>query len=136
MGTAMSSNLAKKGYKVYGFDINPDNVKQTASFGVLSSDNTNATVKDSEFIVTMLPNTKIVVDHYRELFPVISKSSISIDCSTIDPIESRDLSLEAEKQGLTLIDAPVSGGVVGAQNATLAFMVGAPSEDVFEVVDS
>lgn len=132
MGGPMASNLAKKGYKVYGFDVNKDAVKQYASSGVLASDNTNATVKDSEFVITMLPNTEIVQKHYRGLFGVIDKKALSIDCSTIDPIGSRDLSVEAEKKGLTFIDAPVSGGVVGAQNATLAFMVGSPSEQVFE----
>ena len=62
----------------------------------------------------------------------MSKNALGLDCSTIDPIESRNLSLEAQKLGLTILDAPVSGGVVGAQNATLAFMVGAPSDAVFE----
>jgi 3-hydroxyisobutyrate dehydrogenase len=80
----------------------------------------------------MLPNTEIVTKHYKGHFSNISKSSLALDCSTIDPIESRNLSLEAQKQGLTIIDAPVSGGVVGAQNATLAFMVGSPSDALFE----
>jgi 3-hydroxyisobutyrate dehydrogenase len=133
MGGPMAKNLVKKGYSVYGFDLNKDAVKQLAADGVLSSDNTNATVKDSEFIITMLPNTSIVSNHFRTQLPNISKSALNIDCSTIDPIGSKDLSLEAEKNGLTFIDAPVSGGVVGAQNATLSFMVGAPSEAVFEV---
>lgn len=93
----------------------------------------NATVKDSAFIVTMLPNTDIVGKVYRGLFDHISKDALSMDCSTIDPLKSAELSEEAEKRGLTLIDAPVSGGVGGAQAATLAFMVGAPNEQVFEV---
>ena len=82
----------------------------------------------------MLPNTDIVAKHYRGIFEHISKDSLSLDCSTIDPVGSKDLSLEAQKKGLTLVDAPVSGGVTGAQNATLAFMVGAPNEAVFDVL--
>lgn len=92
----------------------------------------NATVKDSAYIVSMLPNTEIVTKVYRGLFDHISKTAISLDCSTIDPLGSRDLSLEAEKKGLLLLDAPVSGGAGGAQNATLSFMVGAPTESAFE----
>lgn len=92
----------------------------------------NATVKDSSFIVTMLPNTEIVGKVYRGLFPHLSKDALSMDCSTIDPIKSAELSKEAESHGLTLVDSPVSGGVGGAQAATLAFMVGAPNEQVFE----
>lgn len=130
----MAKNLVKKGYSVYGFDVNKQAVQQLAADGVLSSDNTNATVKDSEFIITMLPNTAIVSKHFRGHLANISKSALSIDCSTIDPIGSKELSLEAEKHGLTFVDAPVSGGVVGAQNATLSFMVGAPNEEVFEVL--
>lgn len=80
----------------------------------------------------MLPNTAIVTKLYKDLYANISKSSLALDCSTIDPIESRNLSLEAQTKGLTIVDAPVSGGVVGAQNATLAFMVGAPNVAVFD----
>ena len=90
-------------------------------------------MKDSEFIITMLPNTEIVVNHYRGIFSHISKTALSLDCSTIDPTASRQLSLDAEKKGLTFVDSPVSGGVTGAQNATLAFMVGAPNDAVFDV---
>lgn len=81
----------------------------------------------------MLPNTEIVTKHYRGLFSHISKDALSLDCSTIDPTGSKELSQEAEKHGLMFVDSPVSGGVTGAQNATLAFMVGAPNEAVFEV---
>jgi 3-hydroxyisobutyrate dehydrogenase len=130
----MAKNLVKKGYTVYGFDVNKESVRQLSADGVLSSDNTSATLKDSEFVITMLPNTEIVSKHFRSHLASLDKAALSIDCSTIDPIGSRELSLEAEKHGLTFIDAPVSGGVVGAQNATLAFMVGAPSEAVFEVL--
>lgn len=80
----------------------------------------------------MLPNTAIVTKLYRDHYANISKSALALDCSTIDPIESRNLSLEAQSKGLTIVDAPVSGGVVGAQNATLAFMVGAPSVAIFD----
>ena len=52
------------------------------------------------------------------------KGSLIVDCSTIDPIVTRELALEAKEKGLEMIDAPVSGGVGGAQNGTLTFMVG------------
>lgn len=101
--------------------------------GLLKSDNTNQTVKDSEFVITMLPNTEIVTKHYTGLFDHISKEALCLDSSTIDPIGSKELSLAAEKRGLSFVDAPVSGGVLGATNATLAFMVGAPNEAIFAV---
>ena len=52
------------------------------------------------------------------------KGSLIVDCSTIDPIVSKELAEEAKANGLDMIDAPVSGGVGGAQNGTLTFMVG------------
>lgn len=132
MGSHMAKNVAKQGYKVYGFDLNKDVVKKLSNEGLHASDNVSATVKDSEFVITMLPNTAIVQKQYRDLWGDISKDSLCIDCSTIDPLGSKAISEEAEQKGLCLVDAPVSGGVTGAEKATLAFMVGAPNEKVFE----
>ena len=62
----------------------------------------------------MLPNTEIVGKLIRGHFKSISKDALCIDCSTIDPLGSKEISQDAEKKGLTFVDAPVSGGVVGA----------------------
>jgi len=67
------------------------------------------------------------------VFKHAKKSSIIIDCSTIDPIVSRDLSAEARALGLAMIDAPVSGGVTGAAAGTLTFMVGGEQQVLAKV---
>lgn len=92
-------------------------------------------ISKSDFVVTMLPNTQIVKKLMLEdgVFDNVKKDAFIIDSSTISPGGAQELHSLAKKRGITFVDAPVSGGVVGADNATLAFMVGAENEAIFEV---
>jgi len=76
-------------------------------------------------IVTMLPAGKHVREVYeKDVLPNVAKGALLIDCSTIDVDSARHVGALAEKAGLEMVDAPVSGGVGGATAGTLTFMVG------------
>jgi len=84
-------------------------------------------VKDAEIVVTMLPAGKHVREVYeKDVLPNIGKGVLLIDCSTIDVESARHVAALAQKAGMEMIDAPVSGGVGGATAGTLTFMVGGP----------
>lgn len=133
MGLKMANNLLKSGkHTVAGYDLNKEVQDNFSKQENAVSEPLSESVKKSKFIVTMLPNTKIVNNTWNEILshkPV--KGTHIIDSSTINPIESKVISLNAEKEGLIPADTPVSGGVTGALNGTLTFMVGC-NKDVFE----
>src|SRR5690606_21261817 len=84
-------------------------------------------VAQMDFVVTMLPAGQHVRDVYLGNDGVLARArpgAVFIDCSTIDVGTARSVIAEAEKRGFPMLDAPVSGGVGGAQGATLTFMVG------------
>ena len=82
-------------------------------------------VKDAEIVVTMLPAGKHVREVYeKDVLPNVAKGALLIDCSTIDVDSARHVAALAQKAGLEMVDAPVSGGVGGATAGTLTFMVG------------
>lgn len=90
-----------------------------------------------DFAISMLPNAK-VVEQVLENSPEVARSlnteGLWIDCSTISPLDAQRLSATAfEKFGVQLIDSPVSGGVTGANNGSLTFMIGTSENKVFEV---
>src|SRR5262249_1084545 len=86
-------------------------------------------VKGAEVVVTMLPAGRHVREVYeKDVLPNAGKDTLLIDCSTIDVESARHVGALAEKAGLEMIDAPVSGGVGGATAGTLTFMVGGESE--------
>jgi len=132
MGLPMAANLVKAGHEVTGYDLNaPVMMALTQAGGRIATSAAEA-VKDAEVVVTMLPagehvrhvylNQGGLVDVTRRFRPLL------IDCSTIDVDSARAVEAEAAKAGLQMLDAPVSGGTAGAQNATLTFMVGGSDE--------
>lgn len=137
MGLKMANNLAKSGkHVVCGFDTNKEVQENFAKTQNAVTDTFADSVAKSQYIVTMLPNTNIVKNVWTEVHAGKPKSgTYIIDSSTINPIDSKNFSLEAEKAGLIPADAPVSGGVNGALNGTLTFMTGCQEKN-FENVKS
>ena len=78
----------------------------------------------NEIIITMLPNGKIVEEVWTELLDIVKINTLLVDCSTIDIQTTKRLHIMAEKRNVLSLDAPVSGGTIGADNGTLTFMVG------------
>ena len=128
MGAPMAANLVKAGHKVSGYDTNPAALRGLKEAGGTLADSAAEAAKDAEFVITMLP----AGEHVREVWlhqgglieAVQAAKPLLIDCSTIDVESARTVTAAASEAGLDMLDAPVSGGTVGAANATLTFMVG------------
>ena len=135
MGVPMATNLAAAGHDVTGFDVSDlrlDSVKMASSAAAA------ATGRDA--VITMLPDGGTLRNVAAEIIPVMTPGSALIDCSTVDVDSARDVAAMAAEAGLLAVDAPVSGGVGGAQNGSLTFMAGGPeagfalAEPLFEIM--
>ena len=134
MGNPMAENLIKAGKKVRVFDVSKEMIQKAKEKKFDIANSVNDLLKDSvSTVITMLPAGK----HSNEVYlgkdgiiNKVSKDCLLIDCSTIDIKTSVDIGLMAKEKGIKMIDAPVSGGVMGAKNATLTFLVGG-SKDAF-----
>ena len=124
MGGPMAANLVKAGHKVAGFDLVEASREAAKAAGVSVAATAMDAVKGADVVVTMLPAGKHVLSVWTEILPPVAKGALLIDCSTIDVESAVAAHGLAEKAGLASVDAPVSGGVGGAQGATLTFMCG------------
>ncbi len=124
MGGPMAANLVKAGHRVTGFDLVAASCDAARAEGVAIAASAVESVRDAEIVVTMLPAGKHVVGVWSEIAPSIPKGALIVDCSTIDVESARRAHAIAAEFNLDSLDAPVSGGTVGAKGATLTFMVG------------
>ena len=128
MGLPMAKNLAKKGKKVKVFDISDQILKKAKNEKLKVFKNFDDLFdKDVNFVISMLPEGKNSEKVYlgpNGVIKKVSKKCLLIDCSTIDMKTSIKIGNAAKKKGIKMIDAPVSGGVMGATKATLNIMVG------------
>ncbi len=125
MGGPMAANLAKAQHHVTAFDLSEEAVRTAVEKGAHKAASAAEAVKGAEIVVTMLPAGKHVRQVYEtDVLPNVAKGTLLIDCSTIDVDSARHVAALADKAGLEMIDAPVSGGVGGATAGTLTFMVG------------
>jgi 3-hydroxyisobutyrate dehydrogenase len=135
MGLPMAKNLAATGHEVVGFDVAPAAVAAAGEAGLATADSGTDAATGADVVITMFQTGAQVLDAYRGagggpgLLEVAASGALFIDCSTIAVDEARAAHTLAEDAGRRSLDAPVSGGVVGAENATLAFMVGGTDED-------
>ena len=132
MGCPMAENLMKSGKKIKVFDVSKKmtQIAKEKNLEVIEHLNDLIT-NDVTTVITMLPEGK----HSKEVFMgdngiinKVSKNCLLIDCSTIDIQTSIEIGKKATENGIKMIDAPVSGGVMGAQKATLNIMVGGTKE--------
>jgi 3-hydroxyisobutyrate dehydrogenase len=125
MGGPMAANLVKAQHQVFAFDLSAAALDAAIEKGAKKAPSAAEAVKGAEVVVTMLPAGKHVREVYeKDVLPNVGKGTLLIDCSTIDVESARHVGGLAEKAGLEMIDAPVSGGVGGATAGTLTFMVG------------
>ncbi|WP_442897041.1 3-hydroxyisobutyrate dehydrogenase [Enterovirga sp.] len=127
MGGPMADNLARAGHRVVGYDLSK--VSQRVAFEVAAS--AAEAVAGADILVTMLPAGRHVVSVWSDLVPRLAPGTLLIDCSTIDVESARRAHAIAAERGCASLDAPVSGGTVGAAAGTLTFMVGGAA-DAFE----
>ena len=128
MGGPMAGNLVKAGHQVTGFDVSQDARDNAAARGVRIADTVSGVAEGAEAIVTMLPNGKLVLDVWKELAASVAEGVLVIDSSTIDVESAR--AAHALMAGRLTLDAPVSGGTVGAEAGTLSFMLGGTEEAI------
>jgi 3-hydroxyisobutyrate dehydrogenase len=128
MGLPMAGNLVKAGYVVVGFDAVAAQVGKLSAIGGFAAASVAAAAQ-ADAIITMLPAGEHVRDVYGREGGVIAAAApgtLLIDSSTIDVATAREVAVSAAGKGLAMVDAPVSGGVAGAEAGTLTFMVGGP----------
>ncbi|HVP85958.1 MAG TPA: 3-hydroxyisobutyrate dehydrogenase [Rhizomicrobium sp.] len=132
MGGPMARNLLKAQHKVRAFDLSAAALKPVTDAGATAAKTANEAIAGADVIITMLPAGQHVRTVYLEdgVLAHAAKGALLIDCSTIDIDSARAVHAAAEKAGFDFLDAPVSGGVGGAEAATLAFMCGG-SETAF-----
>jgi 3-hydroxyisobutyrate dehydrogenase len=128
MGEPMAANLVKAGHAVAGFDLVGARRAAAAVMGVPIAEGPREAVAGADVVLTMLPDGKHVLSCWADLLPATASGVLVIDCSTID-VESAKRAHEAGAAADVLtLDAPVSGGVVGANAGTLTFMCGGSPE--------
>ena len=130
MGLPMAVNLMKAGFDICGHDLSDAILKQAENEGLKTAMEIEAvSIADFSIIITMLPAGKHVETVLNQhIFPNAAKDTLLIDCSTIDVATARTLAKDAKAHGILMVDAPVSGGVSGAQAASLTMMVGGTQE--------
>ena len=124
MGAKMTINLLKANYEVIGYDINEGFVNNLLPHGLKKASNLNDFSEDIDIVITMLPNGDIVEEVYDNIINNFKPGTLFVDCSTIEVNKAKYLHKKCEDKKLLSLDAPVSGGVGGAEKATLTFMVG------------
>jgi 3-hydroxyisobutyrate dehydrogenase len=131
MGAPMARNLIKAGHDLNLFDLNQQVLADLSALGGRITESPKHAAQGAELVITMLPAAAHVRSVYLNedgVLAGIASGVPAVDCSTIDPQTIRDIAALAARQGVTLGDAPVSGGTGGAQAGTLTFMVGASAE--------
>ena len=132
MGNPMAENLLKSGKKIRVFDVSNKMIEQAKKKGLNTADSIESLINNEiSIVITMLPEGKHSKEIYlgdKGIINQVSKDCLLIDCSTIDIETSKEIGKAANNQGIMMIDAPVSGGVMGAQKATLNIMVGGSKE--------
>jgi 3-hydroxyisobutyrate dehydrogenase len=129
MGGPMAANLVQAGHRVKGFDLVPAALEAAAAKGIEAAASAAEAVRGAETIVTMLPAGEQMRAAYLGeggLIAAAGPGSLLIDSSTIDVVSAREVHEAAAAAGHPMLDAPVSGGVAGAEAATLTFMCGGP----------
>lgn len=129
MGGGMAANLAKAGHDVRAFDLSAEALGKAKAAGCLPADSAAAAAEGAEMVVTMLPaGAHVEATYAGGVLDAVAAGAILIDCSTIDVTTARRVADMAAAKGLMAVDAPVSGGIGGANAGTLTFMVGGSDE--------
>ncbi|MCL2515640.1 MAG: 3-hydroxyisobutyrate dehydrogenase [Microbacteriaceae bacterium] len=135
MGGPMAVNLVTAGHRVTGFDLVSALNEAAAAHGVVIAESAAAAARDVDIVITMLQQGQHVIDAYQGspgmpgLLASARAGTLFIDSSTIAVADARAVHGLAQGAGFRSLDAPVSGGVMGAEAGTLAFMVGGSDED-------
>jgi 3-hydroxyisobutyrate dehydrogenase len=125
MGAPMSARLIAAGFTVHGFDVAPAARAALAAAGGRPHDNLGDAVREADIVILMLPNSDVVEAVVRDPECALAAQATVVDMSSSEPLRTQALARELGRRGITLVDAPVSGGVAGARAGRLTIMVGA-----------
>lgn len=133
MGAPMARNLLKAGHALRVYDVVPEAVRRMAAEpNAIAATSAIDCAREVDVVITMLPSSPHVRSAYGGEYGILSgvvAGTLLIDCSTIDPLTAREVAMDAKAKGCPMLDAPVSGGVGGAEAGTLTFMVGGAVPD-------
>ena len=136
MGKPMASHLVKAGHTVHVCDLAEESVKHLCSLGAKACSCCKEIAQKCDIIFIMVPDTpdvEAVLFGAEGVAEGLKPGSIVVDMSSISPIATKEFAKKLAAMGVKMLDAPVSGGQVGAENATLSIMVGGPV-DVFNQI--
>jgi 3-hydroxyisobutyrate dehydrogenase len=134
MGGAIVKRMLHNKQALRVYDLDPKKVSDMAGHGGQPAQSLTTLAEASDVVCLCLPTSETVrtaIFGENGLAPGLKRGTIVADMTTGDPLQTKEMAAELAKKGVTMIDAPVSGGPVGAAAGTLAIMVGAPL-DVFE----
>ncbi|WP_279617101.1 3-hydroxyisobutyrate dehydrogenase [Streptomyces silaceus] len=134
MGGPMAANLAAAGHRVLGHDLSAEALTGAEKSGVVRAASAAEAAAEADVVITMLPAGRHVLALYRDegLLAAATPGTLFVDCSTIDVADARLAHEAAAVAGHRALDAPVSGGVVGAEAGTLTFMAGGGAAEFAE----
>lgn len=131
MGFPMASRLVDAGFEVHGYDRDEASSTRAAVAGVLIADSAEAVAASADVIVLLLPNSDVVDAVAAQLAAAAGRvASVIVDMSSSAPMRTQALAARLAEAGIVLVDAPVSGGVRGAEAGTLTIMVGGSVEQI------
>jgi len=133
MGLPMAKNLMQAGYDLSVHNRSPEKAQELGEQGATVATSPREVAENSDVIITMLPDSpqvRDVVAGEGGLLEGITEGSLIIDMSTISPIVTEELAEAVKERGASMLDAPVSGGDVGAIEGTLSIMVGGEEGDL------
>jgi 2-hydroxy-3-oxopropionate reductase len=132
MGGPMAAHLVKAGYDVIGYNLTRDRIDALIGVGGRGADDVVGAVRDADIIITMVPDSpdvEAVTSGENGIFANAKRGALYIDMSSIRPDVSARVAERGREAGLRVLDAPVSGGEVGAIEASLSIMVGGEASD-------
>jgi 2-hydroxy-3-oxopropionate reductase len=132
MGGPMARNLMEAGYELTVHNRSPEKAEELGEAGATVAATPGEAAENSDVVITMLPDSpqvREVVAGEEGVLEGISQGSLVVDMSTISPVVTEELAEAVKQKGASMLDAPVSGGDVGAIEGTLSIMVGAEEAD-------
>ena len=124
MGAPMAQRLAEAGHIITGYDLLESAIAALPKDMIMIANDVPDAAKGQDIVITMLPNGESLASVAEAIIPVMRQGSCLIDCSTVDVNTARAVAEQCKEANIQWLDAPVSGGVVGAVAGTLTFMVG------------
>ena len=132
MGLPMAANLLKAGIEIDAFDISKESLQEAKKLGMNVKDSPNGVLENIDALITMLPSNNAVKDVFIEgdILEKLDRKVLVIESSTISPSLAKTVAEKAVLKEISILDAPVSGGVKGAELGTLTFIVGGKKSDL------